>query len=122
MAKRAKFLVNSGWWNLHEILVGEPQEFNANTATLRGRKGTPESYGRLPRSIWEHVSHADYVIYSYDTPIAWHAEGKWNTTPFRYSVTTSKHQGRVDTAISQIGSIEQHSAVSAHTGAKYRIA
>lgn len=106
MAKRAKYLVNSGWWNLHEILVGEPQEFNPDSATLRGRKGAPVSFGMLPRGehggIWNAAAGADYVIYSYATPVAWRSAGTWHVPPFRYSVTTSKHVGRVRTAIGQL--------------------
>ena len=37
----------------------------------------------------------DYVVFSYDTPIAWHlANGDWVRPNRKYSVTTSKHQGR----------------------------
>lgn len=63
----------------------------------------------------------EFVIYSYRTPIAWrertvspnrvkgsngHTVGysnhRWVMPDVRYSVTTSKHQGKVRTALSQI--------------------
>lgn len=46
----------------------------------------------------------DYVVYSYRTPIAWHdTEAGWIVPDERYSVTTSKHQGKVRFAISLTG-------------------
>lgn len=59
------------------------------------------SYGELPHEYHYSVSHADYVIYSYDTPIAWHdANNEWVVPEVNYSVTTSRHQGRIITALS----------------------
>lgn len=40
----------------------------------------------------------DYVVYSYSTPIAWHVMGSgkcWHEVDQKFSVTTSKHQGRI---------------------------
>jgi hypothetical protein len=40
------------------------------------------------------VENASYVIFSYDTPIAWRdVEGRWFIPSVTYSRTTSKHQG-----------------------------
>lgn len=37
-----------------------------------------------------------YVVRSYDTPIAWKTlSGRWHIVRQRFSVTTSKHQGRL---------------------------
>lgn len=36
-----------------------------------------------------------YVVWSYETPIAWYTEAGWVVPPVKYSVTTSKHQGRL---------------------------
>jgi hypothetical protein len=61
------------------------------------------TWGQLPQS---HRATLDtdridnggtiYVVYSYSTPIAWytHAWG-WRIPEVRYSVTTSRHQGRL---------------------------
>jgi len=63
-------------------------------------------YGILPSS-WVRVLDIDapsLVIRSYATPIAWRAaSGTWRVPSERYSVTTSKHQGRVRAAINLLG-------------------
>lgn len=46
----------------------------------------------------------DYVIYSYDTPIAWLFNkngGSWAMPDAKYSVTTSKHQTTIRAAIKE---------------------
>ena len=40
-----------------------------------------------------------YVIFSYDTPIAWYGELGWVVPNVKYSVTTSRHQGIVRRAL-----------------------
>lgn len=108
---RATFRVNKdGWWTLKDILeTGE--DFNPDSASLRGR--TAESVyphtGRLAEEsediFRDDRAHDDieYVIYSYSTPIAWRTRtGFWRVPRDKYSVTTSKHQGKVATALSQI--------------------
>ena len=52
-----------------------------------------------------HAAHyligIDYVIYSYDTPIAYRTnDGKWAIPDAKYSVTTSKHQSTIRYAVS----------------------
>jgi len=58
---------------------------------------------------WRKVyrqDYPDYVIYSYDTPIAWHVPNdgddggeRWVVPEVRYSPTTSRHQNLVRTAL-----------------------
>lgn len=43
----------------------------------------------------EDMGKIDYVVYSYNTPIAWHADGHWHKVAQKFSVTTSKHQGKL---------------------------
>lgn len=119
MAKRATYGVNKdGWWVLRTILENL-EEFNPDSATLRGRKMiepfTNYSTGQLPDSERAKMrdSIVSYVVYSYRTPIAYRRVADWNRNgtanyewivpDVRYSVTTSKHQGRVRPAIAQIG-------------------
>lgn len=45
------------------------------------------------------VNGADYFVYSYDTPIAWHSLDGWYVVSQKFSVTTSKHQNLVRRAI-----------------------
>ena len=107
--KRERYGVNrDGWWILEKILLGEgePKEFNPDSATLRGRKISHNleiSIGQSPYDL-RSSERIDYVIYSYATPIAWrYAEtGKWFVPSDRYSVTTSKQQGRVSTALHSV--------------------
>lgn len=122
--KRRTYRVNADSWTvLKDILVGDPQEFNPDlsrrwvekngwagwkyTGALRGRtvNGTEWiGFGILPEE-WKdafRVKGLEYVIYSYETPIAWRTNGSWVVPNVKYSVTTSKHQGKVRTALSQI--------------------
>jgi len=56
--------------------------------------------GRLPAEYHASACAADYVVYSYATPIAWHGPDGWVMPNESYSVTTSKQQGRIRTALS----------------------
>lgn len=114
--KRSTYRINKdGWWALKEILANG-EEFNPDlsqtysrgfakfTGTLRGRK-VNEGAGRLPQPFRRQFleSAVTYIVYSYETPIAWRTQnGEWHTPNTKYSVTTSKHQGNVFTAISQL--------------------
>jgi hypothetical protein len=91
----------TGWWVYKEALA-QREDFTTYGA-LRGAAGTVESVGRLPAEYRESVSTADYVVYSYVTPIAWHVSGRgWEMPDEHYSATTSAHQGKIRTAISQL--------------------
>lgn len=57
--------------------------------------------GRLPRGFHDSLAKADYVVYSYSTPIGWHVpfEG-WHVPEVTYSATTSgKHQPILRSAV-----------------------
>lgn len=75
------------------------EEFSAN-GTLIGRKGADYSTGRMPAE-WAERYAADrerivFTVLSYATPIAWVLnDGTEVRPPVKYSVTTSKHQGRL---------------------------
>lgn len=114
-----KYRVNAdSWTELWDILVASPEEFNPDSATIRGRMygGSAQGYteGALPDEYASEMrdSIVRYVIFSYDTPIAyrrvadWNANGtanyEWVMPDVKYSVTTSKHQGKARTALSQI--------------------
>jgi hypothetical protein len=125
---RRSFRVNADSWTvLRDLLVATPEEFNGDyrcdgdrhVNTISGRRmnvGRRSVLGQLPdewRAVW-HNQEIDYVIYSYGTPIAWRTREahygnngltyshRWVVPDVRYSVTTSKHQGKVRTALSQI--------------------
>ena len=115
-----------GWMTLRDTLAcheGTPNEFDTSTNSLRGRHvwyssnsyASDVTLGSLPAEEAEKLTallrqeRVEYVIYSYDTPIAYHVRDKTladGTVPFhwvmpdvRYSVTTSHHQSVVRTAI-----------------------
>lgn len=62
--------------------------------------------GRLASTYHESLRQADYVVLSWETPIAWHiAEHKgddayWVIPDEHYSATTNRHQGYVRAALS----------------------
>ncbi len=100
----ARLTTRSGWWTYTDVLKNR-QPFRTSGA-LSG--GAPTgSTGRLPAD-WRNLyqTGADYVIYSYATPIAWHrpADNLWIVPDERYSVTTSRHQSLIGTAVSQLQS------------------
>ena len=118
MATRRTYRVNADSWTiLRDILVGTPEEFNTDSASLRGRTIDPDSDtwgGQMPLDLaiifrnQVRRGAIRYVIYSYNTPIAYRYQEenmdspRWVVPNVKYSVTTSKHQGKVRTAISQI--------------------
>lgn len=64
--------------------------------------GTREcsTFGQLPQEYWASARNAQYLIYSYQTPIAWvDSDGVWFVPDVRYSVTTTNHQSAVKSAI-----------------------
>lgn len=115
MTKRRTYRINADrWTTLMDILVGDPEDFNSDSSSLRGRIDTSPMWGKLPGDEITIMNDRQvrYVIYSYNTPIAyryithWLPTGQpvfgWCVPDVRYSVTTSKHQGKVRTALSQI--------------------
>lgn len=75
-----------------------------SSAAISGDSGSGGSTGILPGD-WAGVLHArrdsiDYVIRSYDTPIAWHdRELGWVMPACKYSRTTTRHQSIVSTTV-----------------------
>lgn len=68
--------------------------------------------GCLPMTTYERLIHkyrglSVYVVFSYDTPIAWAHETDngptWTVPPFHYSTTTANHQNVVAVAIDNPG-------------------
>ncbi|HST77251.1 MAG TPA: hypothetical protein VLN58_02050 [Verrucomicrobiae bacterium] len=61
--------------------------------------------GELP-DYWArkfNQTEKTYVVFSYATPIAWcDVNCVWTVPDVRYSVTTSKHQSRIRTAVSYL--------------------
>ena len=89
-------------------LIGDRREFNCNGTLFGKTRVLPSMYGVLPQEYREQFEIACaaedfYAVYSYRTPIAWYANGIWFAPPVRYSVTTSRHQGRLYMLLGQPG-------------------
>lgn len=50
---------------------------------------------QLPAEYAESYYISEYAVYSYNTPIAWYGPEGWVMPDEKYSVTTSRHQGRL---------------------------
>ena len=79
--------------NVH-LHVAARRPFNCND-TLTGVKSYLGT-GRLPerfRADFDDATDANdfYAVYSYATPIMWHARGNWYVPKVKYSPTTSRH-------------------------------
>lgn len=101
-----------------------------DTGALHGRIRdfyTPTQAGKLPEP-WAKVLKNDqpgYVVFSYETPIAWHVpedgdDGgeRWVVPKVRYSTTTSRHQTIVRTALVFNGSGYLETLEEAQQGTK----
>jgi len=87
----------------HKISVSirNGDEFKTHGA-MEGREtlGRWDS-GRLPGEFVDSFLTADYAVYSYATPIAWHVpDFGWVMPETRYSLTTTRHQSTVRYALS----------------------
>ena len=96
ISSRSSFLV-------FRDLLEVGQAFDTYGALRAARKGPyPVTYGQLSSEYRASVDNADYVVFSYVTPIAWRdrTSGEWTMPDERYSQTTSCHQGKIRTALS----------------------
>jgi hypothetical protein len=95
----AKF--GNGLINTHRAIRSR-QRFDAGN--LYAFEGKAYKRGRLSRIFWHLIDDADYVVYSYQTPIAWHSASLgWIVPAYSFSATTSGHQSTVRNALSGNG-------------------
>lgn len=86
-------------------LISEQQEFTNSTGSLRASRWSSQlapPRGRLPSAEARQLraDRPSYVVWSYDTPIAWvDSGGSWVIPDVKYSTTTSKHQNLVRMAL-----------------------
>jgi hypothetical protein len=60
--------------------------------------------GRLPAEYHPvHPSGPLFVIYSYQTPVAWYRDGEWTVPDVKYSASTSNHQSNIWYMIQRTG-------------------
>lgn len=91
----------TSWTEFKRVL--DAREPFTTYGNLRGEPDTFDT-GRMPepyRSEYnERRDFIDYTVLSYSTPIAWHdIERGWVMPNTRYSVSTSKAQGRILPAV-----------------------
>lgn len=98
----------NGLWTQFLQPLRERTQFRTHGA-LYGVPGPVRSIGMLPQEYRPSAADADYVVYSWDTPIAWHTQNGWHMPDVRYSVSTSKQQSRIRTALSVIEQEEEES-------------
>lgn len=99
--ERLKRVAPGDWENKGQpirdaIAAGKP--FRVGRKQLIFRTGAPGDYlGDLPEPFRSGIMPgADWVAYSYVTPIAWRLDtGSWVMPDVNYSLTTSEHQGEV---------------------------
>lgn len=90
--------------------------------SMRGRSDYV-GRGHLPEAYLPSLHHSEYVVYSYDTPIAWwnpipadlgnlytveswldgDEVGQWIMPEVRYTITTTSHQAEVRSALGGYG-------------------
>lgn len=61
-------------------------------ASLRAVDEAPYWLGHLPAQFSEDITLAEYVVLSYNTPIAWVIDGEKFVPDVGYSRTTGQHQ------------------------------
>jgi len=87
-------------WQTPEYAIRNRQPFDASHLHGRtGSHGAGWASNDLSNAERESLAAADYVVLSYDTPIAWHDVLGWKMPNLRYSLTTSQHQSTVRVAI-----------------------
>lgn len=81
--------------------IATRQEFKASALSgSRYSLGAGQLKGKELATFEADVNGADYIVYSYSTPIAWHSLNfGWYVVAQKFSVTTSKHTNYVRRAI-----------------------
>ena len=92
IAKREPFTNATKREGPHVVGRARPTSFHGESE-FKGRGHLPEQF------LCASLLAADYVVYSYDTPIAWFHDGTWHYASVAYSPTTSEHQHLVRFAL-----------------------
>ena len=89
---------------LHYIETRQAFQASALKGVNVNERGLLGAFGRLDAEEFakfkQEETSVNYIVYSYDTPIAWHSAKGWYIVAQKFSVTTSKHQNYVRRAIS----------------------
>lgn len=94
----------AGWWRLRDLIAARSPV--VTSGAFSGGPVIPGAgidRGQLDRAYWPSLSHADYVLWSWQTPIAWHTtDDRWHLPHASYSFTTTRHQSQCIVAIDQV--------------------
>lgn len=109
--------INKTSWVTFRDVLREQESFR----TYGNLRGEPDTFdvGQLP-DPWRTEYHTrrgliTYTVLSYSTPIAWYdKERGWVYPDVKYSITTSKAQGRIGAAIHAL--IEEAASVPEKEG------
>jgi len=89
------------------VLISSKTPFHTHGALHAKFMRVGDTLGSLPAEYrpqfaedWLASGREMYVVFSYTTPIAWFApslghDGAWRIPDAKYSVTTSRHQGKL---------------------------
>lgn len=123
MADKVRHLPMRGGWVAFAEAMRERAAFSGGGGPCHGCPKIPGvpmfTTGKLDEGWYESVAEADYVVYSYQTPIAWHIPGMhaWMVPETRYqndegkpSKTTTRHQNMIRTAAQVVAAEEQQAA------------
>lgn len=97
------------FWKFAECLQNR-QAFATHGALYSEGPEMPGYWAQGQLDVVEYgasLAQADYVVYSYGTPIAWHLRGdyaadagvEWVMPDEKYSLTTTRHQGKILVAL-----------------------
>lgn len=90
-----------GWWKFVPVL--EAREAFKTHGSLKGTDNPQWRFGEMPYEYRDSVKQADYVVYSYSTPIAWHVPNEgWVVPQVKYSTTTTRHQNMISVAVDMV--------------------
>lgn len=99
----ANYTIGQGWKSDNYRLVADRRDWQGSN--FRGERDPWRgATGMLPREHRESFAQADYAVYSYATPIAWHIDGQgWIVPDTKYSVTTTRQQSQLRMAFHYAG-------------------
>lgn len=90
---------------IHYIETRQGFKASALKGVNVNEQGLLGAFGRLDAQEFakfkQEETSVDYIVYSYDTPIAWHSSNGWYVVEQKFSVTTSKHTNYVRRAIAE---------------------
>lgn len=75
--------------------AGSPSTFGFPLSGYATPNGYSGGLGQMSEEWSAMVGEADYVIFSYGTPVAWLSAGVWSVPDVTYSQTTSRYVKKV---------------------------